>query len=225
MDFAKLYDLSHTFKRTALHVDPRDSDDPQLEALCVFLRDPRAHALPAHQREAAGRDVERLFLGELRLSAPLLFNFMKGASGSTAHDLIGTTFTSLLLVSDKTIGVLSGFSGWTTYPVEVYGKRGELIPGYHGLAVTGRCGPIDYTKSTPRVCEPPIPGGGRSRQWFGLCFDEKTWDGSDIFVPEGTHMNVVVEAVKVALEKAKITNIEFEPLSECRNHRIRLELL
>lgn len=224
MDFGKLYYLSSALKRTALHVSPKDSDDPQVHALCVFLRDAEASA--AQYRGAAWWDVEeRVFRGEHRLSAPMIFHFMKGASGSTAYDLISTAMPPLLLVSDKVIAVLRGFSGWTTYPVQVHGKKGELIPGYHGLAVTGRCGPFDYTKSTPRICEPPVPQGRRARIWFGLCFDEKTWDGKDIFVPEGTRMKVVVEAVKEALEKAKITNIRFESLAECQNQNVPPEFL
>lgn len=224
MDFARLYRCSHAMKRTALHVHPQNSDDPKVHAKCVFLRDPEASA-EQYRGAAWWNVVERVFRGEHRLSAPIVFHPMKHGGGSTPYDLMGTTFPPLLLISDRVVSVLRGFSGWTTYPVEVHGKKGERIPGYHGLAVTGRCGPIDYTQSTPRVCEPPAPQGRRSRQWFGLCFDPRTWDGSDVFVPEGTSIKVVVEAVKQALEKAKITNADFIPLTEYPNPRIPPEFL
>ncbi|MCH8806244.1 MAG: hypothetical protein IH986_09175 [Planctomycetes bacterium] len=166
-----------------------------------------------------------LHWAEVRPASALAFRFMKGASGSTARDFVSTSLHPLTLVSDHVVELLRPLSGWTTYSVEVYGKKGELIPGYHGLAVTGRCGPIDNSLSQPRVCEPPVPQGRRSRKWFGAYFDEKTWDGSDLFVPEGTAMTVVTDAVKQALLRAKITNVEFEPLTEHNNTTIPAEFL
>jgi hypothetical protein len=183
MDFARLYYWSHTMKRTALHVHPQYSDDPQLDALNLFLRDPDRGALPEPCRKAAGRDVDQISQGELHLSAPIVFHPMKHGGGSTPYDLMGTTFPPLLLISDRVVSVLREFSGWTTYPVEVHGKKGERIPGYHGLAVTGRCGSLDYTQSTPRVCEPDTPYVRRTREWFGVRFDKKTWDGATSSCP------------------------------------------
>jgi hypothetical protein len=192
--------MTYIGKRTALHVRPRNPD--------------------------AIEDHIGLQLGAWVPHTPIVYEFCKGASGSTAHDFVGTSLTSTPLVSDLVVSVFRSFSGWTTYPVEVYGKKGELIPGYHGLAVTGRCGPIDDSRSVPRICEPPVPQGRVSRKWFGLFFDEKTWDGSDVFLSESaTHLTFVSEAVKLALEKAKITNVEFTPLTECRNAEIPAEFL
>jgi hypothetical protein len=48
----------------------------------------------------------------------------------------------------------------------------------------------------------------------GLYFDLKTWDGSDIFVPESTGYTIVTEQVKIAIEKAKFKNIYFKRLTE-----------
>jgi hypothetical protein len=60
--------------------------------------------------------------------------------GSRVKGDIGTTWALRHLVSDRFILALDRFSGWRTYPVEVYEAGGELIAGNHGLAVTGRCG-------------------------------------------------------------------------------------
>ena len=197
MDFSKLYDMGAAGERTALHVTPRDDVD-----------DPIA-----------------IYRGESRPQRPIVFDFMKGASGSIARDLVSTGLTPLLLISNRVVELLRDFTGWTTYPVELYGKNGELIPGYNGLAVTGRCGPIDDGQSKRRICAPPVPQGRWSRKWFGLYFDQDSWDGADIFVPEGTGITVVVERVKEAMERALVTNVLFRPLTECRNASIPAEFL
>ena len=43
-------------------------------------------------------------------------------------------------------------------------------------------------------------------------FDITTWDGSEVFTLQGTGLHVCTERVKLLLEKAKVTNLEFEPL-------------
>ena len=189
MDFSKLYEMWTIGKRMALHVEAVD----EIADSCA------------------------LYAAQWRPSSPIVFRSKKGASGSRAYDLIGTTHVILKLISARVVSALAPFTGWTTYPVEVYGRKGELIPGYRGLAVTGRCGPIDNRRSQPRICPPPVPQGQPVRRWFGLYFDSATWDGSDVFVPEGTGLTVVTEAVKVALQHNKITNVEFCQLTEAEN--------
>jgi hypothetical protein len=93
-------------------------------------------------------------------------------------------------------------------------KDGSELPGYHGLAVTGRCGPIDDSLSDEVVLPPPVPRGRARRALRGICFDSATWDGSDVFTPEGYTASFVVERVKTAVEAAGITNVEFARLSE-----------
>lgn len=198
MYFDRLYNMSTAGKRTALHVE-----------------------------SALGElDTDGLLYGELDPTSPVVFRYKKGAGGATPYDFIRTTWQVLRLVSNRVAEVLRPFTGWTTYPVEVYGKKGELISGYHGLAVTGRCGPIDNNRSIPRICEPPVPEGRVCRMWFGLFFDETTWDGSDIFLSaSAVHLIFVTEAVKLALEKAKITNVKFTSLTDCWNAEIPAEFL
>ncbi|MFQ5423999.1 MAG: hypothetical protein ACE5F9_08465 [Phycisphaerae bacterium] len=191
MDFSTVYDLNTIGKRTALHVRPRNDEDIE--------------------------DVSALYRARVRPDKPLVFEFFKGASGSTAHDFVSTGFAALLLVSNRVVKVLAGFTGWTTYPVEVYGKNGELIAGYHGLAVTGRCGPIDDARSRPAIQPPAVPAGRPRPIWIGLYFDPATWDGSDIFLPQGNEGTFVTRPVKMSLEEAKATNVYFRPLTEMEN--------
>jgi hypothetical protein len=105
-----------------------------------------------------------------------------------------------------------GFTGWRTYPVHLYAKDGARIPGYHGLAIHGRCGPLDDSRS---VQLDTIYPGGVFPKWYGLYFDEETWDGSDLFMTSSEQAWIfVVEAVKRAFEKAKLTNVEFTALDQ-----------
>jgi len=146
--------------------------------------------------------------------SPIVF---RRDSGSRAYDYVTTTYAILQLVSQRFIDVLreGGFTGWSTYPVEVYGKHGELIPGYHGLAITGRCGPIDDSMSELIWCEPVQPGKTKHYQrLLGLYFDPESWDGSDLFCPEGTARVIVRDVVKDALEAVKITNVDFTSITE-----------
>lgn len=169
----------------ALHVNPRDD-----------IADPyalmRAEALP---------------------SEPVVFEY---SCGGKPRDIIGTGHAVLELFSDRAIGILrnEGFTGWTTYPVEVYGKKDERVEGYHGFAVTGRCGPIDNSLSRQIVVPPPVPEGQPVPGWQGLYFDSETWDGSDVFTQPSGGWIFVVECVKKALNRAKIKNLYFERLSE-----------
>jgi hypothetical protein len=135
--------------------------------------------------------------------------------GETPYDLIGTTDASLKLVSERVLGVLrkGNFGGWTTFPVRVLLKDRELH-GYAGLAVTGRSGPIDDRLSEDVIQPPPVPGGQSGRALRGLCFEPESWDGSDVFTPAGYTGIFVVEAVKDALERAGMTNVDFHRLSE-----------
>lgn len=130
-------------------------------------------------------------------------------------DVIWTTYYSVpLLVSERVIRMLrdEGFKGWRTYEVDLRGNDDAPILGYYGLAVHGRCGPIDNAKS---VQVPKQYPGGVFPVWKGLYFDPTTWDGSDIFMPEGRKgSKFVAEGVKQAFEKAKVKNVLFTALDE-----------
>lgn len=185
LDFSRIYDLGYAFSRGALHF------------------------------EAVGgiEDPDKLLRGELRPRHPIEF---QPESGSKARDLIGETYATLQFVSEAFINALleERVTGWGTYPVRLYDKAGLELPGYHGLAVTGRAGPIDHSKSRIELDPPAVPTGHPTYVERGIYFDHETWDGSDVFIPEGTRAVCVVERVKRALEKRKLTNLHFTPLSE-----------
>jgi hypothetical protein len=86
-----------------------------------------------------------------------------------------------MIVSDRVIRIFEEhrFTGWSTYPVAVSDRSGHEIEGYAGLAITGRCDPVDIARSSVVLRE--YPAG-----WFpnfrGQFFDLDSWDGSDLFM-------------------------------------------
>lgn len=103
-------------------------------------------------------------------------------------------------------------TGWSTYPISLHNKAGELCPGYAGFCVTGRCGPIEPQRSKPVPPELRMPG---TPDLIGLFFDESSWDGSDFFCPAGNNANIfVTERVKSLFDRHSITHFNFERLTE-----------
>lgn len=149
--------------------------------------------------------------GEAKPARPIVATWVMGRRQPT--DLIWTT-SRIPLVAERVLDVLRDIhaQGWGTYPVEVRGKAGESFAGYHGLAVLGRCGPIDESRSITKLKKYPARMVPMLR---GLYFDEATWDGTDIFmtVPPAT-WKFVTAPVKEALEKAKVKNLTFTPATE-----------
>lgn len=135
--------------------------------------------------------------------------------GGRPSDLIWTTFAGLFLVSDRLRELLEseGITGWKTYPVEVTDRSGEVYPGYHGLAVTGRCGPFDLSKSQMIIKPPPVSQGRAAPYHRGLFFDPATWDGSDVFCSENGWLSVIVtRKVHDLARRHKVRNVEFARL-------------
>jgi hypothetical protein len=148
----------------------------------------------------------------MTLPAPVPARWFMGSK--KPGDIIWTTFATSLLVSERVVTLLrdAGFTGWRTYAVDLVGYDGAPIPGYHGLAIHGRCGPIDDSKS---VQVPKQFPGGVFPVWMGMYFDPDSWDGSDLFMSEaGGGWKFVVEDVKRAFQKAKIRNVRLTRLDE-----------
>lgn len=87
-------------------------------------------------------------------------------------DNVRITFILHMRIIDLLIA--KRFTGWCCYPVVVYGRKGETHKDYCGLAFSGRCGPIDDSKSEliqktyPERTAPVLKG---------MYFDAMTLDG------------------------------------------------
>jgi hypothetical protein len=162
--------------------------------------------------DLTGDETFGLTRAEMQPSHPITVEWAMGSA--KPGDVIWTTMAVVVIVSDTVVQLLRshGFTGWSLYDVSVRDKQGQLIPGYSGLAITGRCGKIDYTRTVvvPRVYPAGIFPIGK-----GLLFDPESWDGSDLFMPaDKVGYKFMVDRVKKALERAKIRNVSFTPLDQ-----------
>lgn len=141
---------------------------------------------------------------------PIIF---KHEYGKRLDDIIKTGYSSLHLISNRFKQVLEEghFTGWKTFPVKVLNKKGIEIEGYHGLSVTGRCGPVDWDKSQI-IQKPFLKDGPLARYYKGFYVDH--WDGSDFFIPEEYYTICVTKRVAETLVKAKLTNIQLVNFAE-----------
>lgn len=161
---------------------------------------------------AVGTDTFGLTRAEVCPAHPVTVEWEMG--GARPGEVIWTTHAAPIIIADSVGQLLRshGFTGWSLYPVSVRDKQKQLVPGYGGLAVTGRCGNLEQSMS---VEVPRIFPGGVFPVWKGLLFDPASWDGSDFFMPAQRFGFVfVVEAVKKAFERAKIRNVKFTPLDQ-----------
>ena len=165
-------------------------------------------------------DLKLLTRGKLRIGKPLVIQHAMG--GGQPKDVIWTSAYYPFIVSERVINILrmKEFTGWTTYPVEVYSKSGELVEGYYGFGIHGRCGPIDYSKSVKVMREVP---GGIFPRYKGYFFDPASWDGSDLFMPSDvTLFKFAVSSVKEAFVEASVSNILFRRADEVEYDRPEL---
>ena len=98
----------------------------------------------------------------------------------------------------------NNITGWKGIPTVIH-KHEDLK--YYILTVTGRCGPLDRSK-TQIVDSTKLIHGQTVKANQGLFFPEDSWDGSDMFVSEYVNFTFVTEKVKTILEKNKVTNVE-----------------
>lgn len=164
--------------------------------------------------EAKALEVTR---AEMLVEKPISVKWAMG--GSKPSDLIWTTSAHPVLIHERVQRLLldGAFTGWSTYPVAVTGKRAEQYEGYHGLSITGRCGSVDLAPSEIALRE--YPAG-----WFpylvGYFFETGTWDGSDLFMHQPDEQGresaqiFITEIVWLAMRQAGIQNVCFRRLSE-----------
>jgi hypothetical protein len=149
---------------------------------------------------------------EMQPSHPITVQWAMGRTKPV--EVVWTTMGTVTIIEDSVVHLLRshGFTGWSLYNVSVQDKLGQLLPGYSGLAFTGRCGDIHYSQS---IEVPRIFPAGIFPVWKGLFFDPASWDGSDFFMPaEFVGFKFVVEDVKNAFARAKIRNVDFTPLDQ-----------
>jgi hypothetical protein len=159
---------------------------------------------------SSSKDVDDWAVGKCTSTIALKQN-----SGRTFCDLVGTTHAGFYLWSQRLQDVLrkEAISGWNVCPVELMSSKGESISHYAAIGITGRCGPLQNwrSKKVTRL----LPGSNAySDCWIGLYFAEDTWDGSDLFRPDGTMLTIATSRAKEVIEGTAATNIRIRPLLE-----------
>ncbi|MDR1591774.1 MAG: hypothetical protein LBS16_02670 [Prevotellaceae bacterium] len=154
-----------------------------------------------------------LFLGKLSPYQDIKYKYYMGRAN--AVDVISTGKAYIYLLSKRVISLMheNDITGWKTYPVTLYGREQNIINGYSLLAITGRCGNIDWSRSdiVKKQLAPDVPFVDVLR---GMYFDPETWDGSDFFGIEGQGYILVTQKVRNLFEKNKITNATFTNLKD-----------
>ena len=160
-------------------------------------------------------DQHRLMLdlsrGEITTNEPIRVTWAMGSA--IPSDIIWTTSATPIIVHARVLEVFQHhqFTGWSTYPVAVWTKAGELAPDYFGLAINGRCARVDLSRSTSELREYP---GGWVPHFRGHFFVPDTWDGSDLFMEAPDQAGkisakrMMTDTVRRALAKAKVRNLE-----------------
>jgi hypothetical protein len=151
--------------------------------------------------------------GEFSVDEPVVFRWSQGEDAPI--DVIPSELVAPIIVHERVVELLraGGFRGWRPYRVCIFGRDGVEIPGYAGLSIIGRSGPIDPSRSRTVMKQYPR---GEFPMKVGMYFDPETWDGSDLFIPGARNTHVfVVEAVKRALEAGGVRGFRYEPLPEC----------
>jgi hypothetical protein len=135
------------------------------------------------------------------------------SGGSVPSNILWTSSAAVVLVTRRIADVLTGghVTGWLSQPTA--STESAFAGQYVGVRVSGRCGRLDYSRGT-WVREEIVLGRWR-RSLRGLYFDEQSWDGSDVFSPEGMNKRIVTERTHEILRLAGIENSRLLRLTEC----------
>ena len=145
------------------------------------------------------------------LQFPIVYREPQDDEGKRLRDVIWCEGLCYL-ISDRTKILLeeNNVTGWKTYPVIVYDKRGNEIKGYHGFSITGHCGG-EFTFCQDKEIQIDEYSVGKQ----GISIDLEQWDGSDIFtVSERGVYKVVTQRVYNLFKKNKIDAISMIALSK-----------
>lgn len=122
------------------------------------------------------------------------------------------------IVRNRVFDALSneGITGWQSYPVDLRASSGRMIPGYQGLAISGRCASISIDKDHHAELVYEDNPRGRFPHYRGLSFTKDSWDGTDIFVgADGrTDWIVMSERLSRLVKALKVTHVETTAISD-----------
>jgi hypothetical protein len=141
---------------------------------------------------------------------PIVFREVAGESGKQMRDVLDNRNIRTYLISDRMRDLLidNNITGWECYEIEMYDKKGNIVSGYNGFSVTGKCNDmvkIDFENIIK----------DKKRDYFeakGAMFDIEKWDGSDIF--KADRWRIITKKVYELFKKHKITAIEMTRMTD-----------
>jgi hypothetical protein len=154
----------------------------------------------------------KLLRGQVSVDEPIK---LVGYRGGQITDFLWSDLIYMVCISARIVEILriNKITGWATYPVEVFDRKGAFLPDYHGFAVTG--GECRRDRSRSQVfTRQAVPQGKPFEVYKGLYFHEEDWDGSDLFWVRSCGGIVITEKVQKILKRAKTTNVRLIPLPE-----------
>jgi hypothetical protein len=136
--------------------------------------------------------------------------------GARPVDWLFAAFSEYMVISTKFRDVLlsADATGWIEYPVRVFNAKKRVIPGYHGIHITGECGPPHWERSARVVRGPSVLLGPRRRSLRGFVIDTATWDGKDLVVAEGETTILASPRLAGILSKAGLSNVSVQSVHE-----------
>lgn len=160
----------------------------------------------------SGRDIHhQLLYGDEKGNYPdyLVFPIVyRNEGGTKMRDMLDMRYDGhCFLISDRMKSLMeeNRITGWKSYPVLVYDKKGREVSGYNGFTVTGRGGEMEFLLPSDQ-----IPYGEEQTycRW-----NKVQWDGSDIFRITPNYL-IVTQRTMHLLKKSRISSPFFRPLSE-----------
>ena len=172
-------------------------------------------AMPKNHNEVSLGELRGYLNGKFPNGKPVEFIQTSG-NEARKPDLIIPSSLGWTLYHKSLIELFTekGFTGWESYPVKIFCKNVEVNEDYHAFIVKGVCGHYDVKRS--EIIDYTAERGYfilREKRYLGMYFDEKTWDGTDVFMMENTKRIIVTKPVMQELKKRK-AKVNMTKLSE-----------
>jgi hypothetical protein len=147
------------------------------------------------------------------------FSRSRALGGKVLYDWIFTGLVANQLISKRVSDALveANVTGWDAEPMVLMDGRKE-VPNYALLVIVGRSGPLDHSKCPIEV--EIFPATGRQvHMQHGLFFDPESWDGSNLFVPDGSSFLIADAQAKSLIESLGIPTVTFRDIADFRHLR------
>ena len=167
-------------------------------------------------QQFANIDRRELLRGNITPESSInIYHYM---GGKHPQDVVWTSLIGVIAMHEKVFKLMENndISGWKKYPVNVYDRYGKLYDDFAGISVTGKSGPLDWSGSQRVQVLTKSKGSSPLYDLIGATIEHEYWDGSDIFMPEGTTYLLATERLVEILKNINVRNIDYVRITEWR---------